>query len=125
MFGPGLRLVTALGLSGAEFAVDAGRVVGLDDPFDVRPRQLRRLLLTFEESIQGRIPDILGDDEEERVETLVRLLRGTSEEDLTMLISSLQEALVRLEPEKRRRRARRRNRHGDDHEHDDKETIRR
>jgi len=83
MFGSGLRLMTAMAMAGVELAVDAGRLVGADDLFDIRPRQFRRLLLTFEDSIQGHIPEILGDDEEERVDTLVRLLRGTSEEDLS------------------------------------------
>src|SRR5258706_9680330 len=80
-----------------------GRLVGADDLFDIRPRQFRRLLLTFEDSIQGHIPEILGDDEEERVDTLVRLLRGTSEEDLSTLIGDLQTALVRLDRERRPR----------------------
>lgn len=108
MLGAGLRLVTVLALAGADVAVDAGRVVGLDDLVDIRPRQLRRLLLTFDHSIQGRIPDILGDDQDERVETLVRLLRGTSEADLSRLIGDLQRALVRLEDDRAGRYGRRR-----------------
>ena len=99
LFGAGLRLVRSLALAGAEVAVDAGKAVGLDDLFDPRPQQFRRLLLTFEDSIQGRIPDILGDDEEERVDTLVRLLRGTSEQHLAVLIGDLQRALIRLHGE--------------------------
>ncbi|HEV7689095.1 MAG TPA: hypothetical protein VGQ80_21130 [Acidimicrobiia bacterium] len=102
MFGSGLRWMTSMGMAGVELAVDAGRLVGADDLFDLRPRQFRRLLLTFEESIQGKIPEILGDDEEERVDTLVRLLRGTSEEDLSTLIGDLQTALTRLDRERRR-----------------------
>jgi len=102
MFGSGLRFVTSVAMAGVELAVDAGRLVGADDLFDIRPDQFRRLLLTFEESIQGKIPAILGDDEEERVETLVRLLRGTSEKDLSTLIGDLQTALVRLDRERRR-----------------------
>jgi hypothetical protein len=100
---PGLRFANALAMTSAEMLVDAGRIVGADDLFDLRPRQIRRLLLSFDESIQGRIPEILGDDEEERVETLVRLLRGTSPGDLTILIGSLQEALRRLEEDRRPR----------------------
>ena len=102
MLGPGLRLFRSFALAGAELAVEAGRLVGADDLFDIEPRQFRRLLLTFEETIQGQIPEILGDDEEERVATLVRLLRGTSEEDLNSLLESLQKALVRLDRERRR-----------------------
>lgn len=102
MLGPGLRLFRSFALAGAELAVETGRLVGADDLFDIEPRQFRRLLLTFEETIQGQIPEILGDDEQERVDTLVRLLRGTSEEDLNTLLESLQKALVRLDRERRR-----------------------
>jgi hypothetical protein len=102
MLGPVMRLARSVAMAGAEIAVDTGRLVGADELFDVSPRQFRRLLLTFEDSVQGRIPQILGDDEEERVETLVRLLRGTSEEDMTTLIGDLQIALTRLERERRR-----------------------
>jgi hypothetical protein len=102
MLDAGLRLVRSLAVLGAEVTVDAGRLIGADDLFDIRPRQFRRLLLTLDDSIQGRIPQILGDDEEERVETLVRLLRGTSEKDLSVLIGDLQEALIRLHHERRR-----------------------
>jgi hypothetical protein len=123
MLGPGLRLFRSFALAGAELAVDVGRVVGADDLFDVEPHQFRRLLLTFEETIQGQIPEILGDTEEERVDTLVRLLRGTSEEDLNTLLESLQVALAHLDRERRRddrRRAERRRelraaRHGHRH----------
>lgn len=107
----GLRLMTSMALSGAGILVESGRMVAGDDAFDVRPGQFRRLLLTFEESVQGRIPEILGDDEEERVDTLVRLLRGTSEREMAELLSSLQVALERLAEEneagdRRTRRAR-------------------
>jgi hypothetical protein len=102
MLGPGLRLFRAFALTGAELAVDVGRAVGADELFDVEPHQFRRLLLTFEETIQGQIPEILGDTEEERADTLVRLLRGTSEEDLNTLLESLQVALRRLDRERRR-----------------------
>ena len=115
MIGPGLRLFRSLALAGAELAVETGRLVGADELFDLEPRQFRRLLLTFEETIQGHIPAILGDDEEERVDTLVRLLRSTSDEDLTALLESLQTALARLDRERRRdlRRAERMDRHRD------------
>jgi hypothetical protein len=102
MFGSGLRFMTSMAMAGVEVAVDAGRLVGGDDLFDIRPRQFRRLLLTFEDSVRGRIPEILGDDEDERVDTLVRLLRDTSEKDLSTLIGDLQTALTRLDRERRR-----------------------
>lgn len=102
MFRSGLRFMQSMAMAGVEVAVDAGRLVGADDLFDLHPRQFRRLLLSFEESIQGKIPEILGDDEEERVDTLVRLLRGSSEEDLSSLIGNLQTALTRLDRDRRR-----------------------
>lgn len=102
MFGPGLRLIRSFALAGAELAVDVGRTAGADDLFDIEPHQFRRLLLTFDETIQGQIPEILGDTEEERVDTLVRLLRGTSEDDLNKLLESLQVALRRLDRERGR-----------------------
>lgn len=102
MFGPGFRLLRSFALAGAELAVDVGRAVGADDLFDIEPHQFRRLLLAFEDTIQGQIPEILGDTEEERVDTLVRLLRGTSEEDLNTMLESLQIALRRLDRERRR-----------------------
>jgi hypothetical protein len=107
---PGLRLLRSLTLASVELAVDVGRPLGADEVFDVEPRQLRRLLLSFDGSIQGRIPEILGRTEDERVDTLVRLLRGTSEEDMNVLLESFQVALRRLDRE-RRRAERRRDRH--------------
>jgi hypothetical protein len=107
MLGPGLRLLRSFALAGTELAVEVGRLAGADELFDVEPHQFRRLLLTFEDTIQGQIPEILGDDEEERVDTLVRLLRGTSVEDLNTLLESLQKALVRLDRERRREERRR------------------
>ena len=77
---------------------------------EIRPRALRQALLVFQSSVQGRIPEILGDDPEERVETLVALLDGTSEDDLNKLLTAAFEALRRLEDDKRERRAGRRER---------------
>jgi len=74
---------------------------------DIPPRSLRQAFLTFRSAIQGRIPEILGDDEEERIETLAALLEGTSEEDLNTLLVAASEALSRLEAAERRRHARR------------------
>jgi len=102
MIGPGLRLLRSFALAGAERRWRVGRAVGADDLFDIEPHQFRRLLLTFEDTIQGQIPEILGDTEEERVDTLVRLLRGTSEEDLNTMLEALQIALRRLDRERRR-----------------------
>lgn len=69
----------------------------------------------FQSSVQGRIPEILGDDPEERVETRVALLDGTSEDDCNALLDAGFEALRRLEDDKRwhRRRGGRGNVSGD------------
>ena len=68
---------------------------------DIPVRPLRRVL--FRSSIQGRIPEILGDDEEKRIETLMVLLDGTSGEELNLLLTAASEALNRLEADKRLR----------------------
>jgi hypothetical protein len=78
----------------------------------IPPRSLRRLLLHFDDSIQGRIPEILGDDREERVQTLVRLLDATTTQDMDELLEALQEALARLAEDDGRRRIRRLRREG-------------
>lgn len=111
---------TSLGIGGAfvelagEAAADLVRLTVVPAGMvDIPPRPLRQALLTFRSSIQGRIPEILGDDEEERIETLVALLDGTSEEELSVLLAAAAEALNRLEADKRfgttrRRRSNRR-----------------
>lgn len=53
-------------------------------------------MLTFESSIQGRFLHIFGDAEPERVDTLVRLPRGSTTEDLNQLARITQQAIVRL-----------------------------
>ena len=73
---------------------------------EIPPRALRQALLVFQSSVHGRIPEILGDYPEERVETLVALLEGTSEDDLNTLLSAAFEALRRLEDEKAERSGR-------------------
>jgi hypothetical protein len=85
---------------GAGAVVDSVRFVAGDDVVEIRPRAFRHLLLTFDDSIQGNIPAILGDDEEERVDTLVTLLRGTSDDDMRELLAALQVALERLAAER-------------------------
>lgn len=80
--------------------------VGPRSVVEIPPRALRQALLVFQSSVHGRIPEILGDDPEERVETLVALLEGTSEDDLNTLLSAAFEALRRLEDEKAERSGR-------------------
>jgi hypothetical protein len=114
LFSDPIRLATSVTLFTAESVLDlAERAWNPAGSIEVDPAFLRRVLLTFETSIQGRIPEILGDDEDQRVETVVRLLRGSSEHDLNELIDVLQQALQELNDEKERRRedrARRRRR---------------
>lgn len=100
-----VRLATWVTLFAAESVLDlAERAWNPAGNIEVDPAFLRRVLLTFETSIQGRIPEILGDNADQRVETVVRLLRGSSEHDLNELIDVLQQALEELNHEKERRR---------------------
>ena len=94
-------MVTSMAMVGVDVAVGSARVVGAAELADVTPRQIRHLLLTFDHSIQGQIPRILGEDEQERVDTLVQLLRGTSQDDIGVLMNAFQLALGRLEQEQR------------------------
>ena len=59
------------------------------------PGSMRSLLLSMEGSVHGRIPDILGDDEAERVDTMVRFLDGTTESEMNELMGLLQLAIAR------------------------------
>jgi hypothetical protein len=118
MLGEGMRFASSLALTTTELVADSAKAVFGDDLIEIRPRQFRRLLLTFEDSIHGQIPEILGDDEAERIDTLVSLLRGTSQQDMTKLIGALQQALIRLDEEERQAAVRTpTTRHADRHEH--------
>ena len=71
--------------------------LGLFDPFGVieglgsfGPRQLRG----------DNVLELLGEDEEERVETVVAMLRRSSEEDVNELIRIVQHALERVARER-------------------------
>ena len=68
---------------------------------EIPPRSVRQLLFTFRWSIQGRIPEILGENKKERIETLVVLLDGTSEDELNTILEAASEALRRLEAQRR------------------------
>ena len=107
MIDQAFRLLRSLTEATGEMVVDATSIVIPGDYISIPPRTLRRLLLHFEDSIQGRIPEILGDDREERVQTLVRLLDGTTTRDMDELLEAMQEALARLAEDDGRRRGRR------------------
>ena len=108
---------TSLGIGVAVFELTGRAVADLMDAavarrsvVEIPPRALRQALLVLQSSVHGRIPEILGDDPEERVETLVALLEGTSEDDLNTLLSAAFEALGRLEDDKAQRSGRGRRR---------------
>ena len=67
-----------------------------DDVVHLSPQALRDLMLTVEGSIQGHFLEMLGQDEAERVETMVRLLEGSTTEDLNQLARITQQAVMRL-----------------------------
>ena len=67
-----------------------------DDVVEVSPRVLRSLMLTMDGSIRGRFLEVLGDDEAERVDTMVHLLEGATVEDLNQLARITQQAVIRL-----------------------------
>ena len=83
-----LRFVTPVNLV-ASLACSTGAVVAegtqtiIGDDIQPRPGSMRSLLLSMEGSVHGRIGDILGSDEAERVETIVRFLEGASEDELS------------------------------------------
>ena len=73
----------------------ASEILG-DDFVDVSPQVMRDLMLSVDGSIQGRFLEILGEDEAERVDTMARLLEGSTVEDLNQLVRVTQQAVVRL-----------------------------
>lgn len=106
MLWDGMRLASSVAMFSAGAMADTVRVIAGDDAVEIRPRALRHLLLTFDASIQSNIPAILGDDHDERVDTLVTLLRGTSDDDLLELFAALGAAMERLADERTRPRTR-------------------
>ena len=97
-----LSLNVALGTAG--LAAESTKTLAGDRALEISPRSMRRLLLTFDTSIQGQIPEILGDTHAERVDTLETLLRDASDEDMQSLLEALQEALGRRWTRRRRDR---------------------
>ena len=80
--------------AGALVADGAQTVIGHD--IQPRPGSMRSLLLTLEGSIHGRIPDILGDDRAERIETIKRFLAKASEEEMNDLLGLVTIAISEL-----------------------------
>lgn len=81
--------------AGAAVTRSASEILG-DDFVDVSPQVMRDLMLSVDGSIQGRFLEILGEDEAERVDTMARLLEGSTVEDLNQLVRVTQQAVVRL-----------------------------
>jgi len=90
-----LRLATPLNLA-ASIACSTGAVVAegtqtiIGEDIKPRPGSMRSLLLAMEGSVHGRIRDILGSDEAERVETIVRFLEGATDEEMSELLGLVQ-----------------------------------
>jgi hypothetical protein len=94
VLGSGINIVSSVACSaGSVVASGAQTVSGQDIKPD--PGSMRALLLAMEGSVHGRIPEILGDDEGERVETMCRFLDGTSEAEMNELMGLLQLAIAR------------------------------
>ena len=93
-----LRIVTPVNLV-ASLACSTGAVLAdgtqtfIGDDIQPRPGSMRSLLLSMEGSVHGRISQILGSDEAERVETIVRFLKGADEEELSELLGLVQIAI--------------------------------
>lgn len=87
------RFASPFLLFGADMAVESLDYFTGERP-ELRPGDMRRLVLTFANSIQGKLPELLGDDDAERVATLKTVLHGTSDDDLIELMSLLQSVLA-------------------------------
>src|SRR5262245_60129711 len=104
---PRLRLMTPVNFA-ASLACSAGAVVvdgtqtALGDDVQPRPGSMRSLLLSMDGSIHGRIPEILGRDQTERVDTIAHFLKGTSEQDLSELLGLVQLAITQVNEERTR-----------------------
>jgi hypothetical protein len=96
-----LRIMTPVNLA-ASLACSTGAAVTdgtqtvLGDDIKPRPGSMRSLLLSMEGSVHGRIPDILGGDETERVDTIARFLQGTTERELNELLGLVQLAITQV-----------------------------
>jgi hypothetical protein len=80
-----VNLVASVAMSAGAVVVD-GVQTALDGEIKPHPARMRELLLTMEGSVHGRIPDILGNDEEQRIDTILRFLTGASEEDMNEIL---------------------------------------
>src|SRR2546421_2402730 len=90
-----VNFAASLGCSVGSIAVDGVQtLIGNDIQPD--PGSMRTMLLSMEGAIHGRIPDILGDDEGERVATIARFLSGTNEAEINELLGYIQLAIVEV-----------------------------
>lgn len=91
-----VNLVTSVAMSAGAVVVDGVQTTLAGD---IKPRTatMRELLLAMEGSVHGRIPDILGDDEEERIATILRFLQGAGEDDLNEILRLTMIAIERAQ----------------------------
>ena len=90
-----VNLVASLACSTGAVVSDGTQTI-IGDDIKPRPGAMRSLLLSMEGSVHGRIRDILGSDEIERVETIVRFLEGASEEELSELLGLVHIAITEV-----------------------------
>src|SRR4051812_986824 len=90
-----VNFVASLGCSAGSVAVDGVQTLTGND-IQPDPGSMRTVLLSMEGAVHGRIPDILGDDEAERVDTIARFLSGTNEAEINELLGYIQQAIVQV-----------------------------
>ena len=88
-----VNFAASLGCSVGSIAVDGVQSL-LGNDIQPDPGSMRTMLLSMEGAVHGRIPDILGDDEAERVDTIARFLSGTNEAEINELLGYIQLAIV-------------------------------
>lgn len=89
-----VNLAATLGCAVGSVLVDGTQDV-LGEDIKPNPGAMRQLLLSMEGSIHGRIPEILGADETERVETVTRFLNGTTDDEINEILGLVALAVVK------------------------------
>jgi hypothetical protein len=90
-----VNFAASLGCSAGSVAVDGVQSL-LGNDIKPAPASMRTMLFSMEGAIHGRISDILGDDEAERVATIARFLSGTNEAEINELLGYIQLAIVQV-----------------------------
>lgn len=89
-----VNLAASLGCAVGSIVVE-GTQDALGDDIKPNPNAMRSLLLSMEGSIHGRIPEILGADEAERVDTVARFLNGTTDAEVNEILGLVVLAVAR------------------------------